>query len=379
MSMKKASVAVVLAVGCLIGGTASAVPIDFSAGPLGDLGASQTTYSIPGDPLERVLLVSGFHYDGANWDDANLYRRRQTNDNGLGVCNPNEAPCPGPSGGGDINELDNSGTPELIRLALPDGFTWTSVGLSSLDNNDGAGPERGQLWADDDDDLSNGFGSLVAQFEFEGTIEPDILIPMAFMSSPYLIFEPIDWFTPTLSASTSKQHHDDGSQAERQQRLPRSRRPHHRAAGARALVDASAAGGRFRRRGHPPASRRSTLGRRRIGFDLFREEALRVGESLHQTLELANVRPRSAPVGEDDAHGGASALRIPARLYGDGGPGCARRREHVGVHHGLLLVALPFLLQAAGHVPRKTTSTRVSRELSCRGGLLSCPGGCYVR
>ena len=197
-----------MAAGFLLGGTASAVPIDFSAGTTGELGTAVTVpFGDPGDELS--MTVEGFYNPGSGWQSTNLFRRRETNDNGLGVCSPgdriNNGQCPGPPGGGDWNELDNDGDPEIIRLTLPDGFTWTSVGLSSLDNNNGSGAERGQLWGDDDNDLSNGFGTLIAQFEFDGPIEPDILIPMEFMSTAYLIFEPFDWSTPAapLAASSS--------------------------------------------------------------------------------------------------------------------------------------------------------------------------------
>jgi hypothetical protein len=170
--------------------SAAATTIDFSTvGAPGDTGSS--TFVDPG----TGLTVTGFHKDDADWLAANLYIRDQTNDHGFGICNPTEAPCPGPSGGGDINELDNDGAQELIRLALPAGYEWESVQLSSLDDNDDGKPdlEFGQLWADMDGNPDT-LDTVLWQFMGDSAnVEPSFLIPGSAASSPYLFFQPFDW------------------------------------------------------------------------------------------------------------------------------------------------------------------------------------------
>ena len=74
---------------------------------------------------------------------------------GLGVCTPYEsvaAACRADNfagGGGEINELDNAGTPEMIRLTLEEQYRWDAVWVSSL-----TGSERGQLRYSNDGTLS---------------------------------------------------------------------------------------------------------------------------------------------------------------------------------------------------------------------------------
>jgi hypothetical protein len=183
--------------------SADAVTIDFSTlGPApdgGDLGSP--TNVDPG----TGLTVSGLWLDGATWKPANLYVRNQTNDHGFGICSPADAPpCPGPDGGGDINELDNLGAPELIRLALPPGYEWESVQLSSLDDNDDGEPdfEFGRLWADVDGNPAT-FDVTKVIWEFMGhetDVEPlfdDFTADEAI--APYLFFEPFDWRTTGMN------------------------------------------------------------------------------------------------------------------------------------------------------------------------------------
>ncbi len=174
----------------LVALNADAVPLtyNFGDGTPGDLGSPSVVFDVD----ETLLEVHGFYFDAGIFKDANLYRRNQTNDHGLGVCNPREEPCPGPDGGGDVNELDNDGRAELIRLALPAGFRWERVGVSSLDDNDGGPLERGQLFADDGDP-NNGLGALILQFAGGGPIEPSFAVPAGFQLSPYLFFRPFDW------------------------------------------------------------------------------------------------------------------------------------------------------------------------------------------
>jgi len=180
---------------------ATTITIDFSDfGPDeegGDLGSS--TFEGTG------VTASGLWKDGAIWKPANLYVRNQTNDHGFGVCSPaDDPPCPGPDGGGDWNELDNAGAPELIRLALDldEGFQWISVQLSSLDDNDDGEPdlEFGRLWADLDGNPDSFDFPIDPNplWKFQGhetNVEPSFDIPDGAASAPFLFFEPIDWRT----------------------------------------------------------------------------------------------------------------------------------------------------------------------------------------
>jgi hypothetical protein len=151
-------------------------------------------------------LVTGFFWNGSIWTETSLYGRDEDpDDHGLGVCSPSDQTsgnCSVSSGGGDWNELDNSGQAELMRLALGSDYQWITVGLSSLDTNDGGGPERGVLWADNDDDPNNGLGTIIWSFQGDTSpnpdFEPDFDIPALYANS-YLFFQPIDWATPTLN------------------------------------------------------------------------------------------------------------------------------------------------------------------------------------
>jgi PEP-CTERM motif len=176
--------------------SAAATTIDFSSiGGPGDLGSATYVDAATG------LTVSGLWLDDATWKPANLYVRDQPNDHGLGICSPaDDPPCPGPDGGGDFNELDNEDANELIRLTLPDGYRWESVQLSSLDNNDGAGFEYGQLWADLDGDPTS-LDTVLWQFRGDGPVEPSFLIPGSAATAPYLFFQPFDWSPGGLSSN----------------------------------------------------------------------------------------------------------------------------------------------------------------------------------
>lgn len=189
MPIKKLSI---LALALALSSRLEAVTINFSDLTPGNLGTSHYV------DVGTGLAVDGLYNNGSAWLAANLYVRDQTDDHGLGVCNPRETPCPGPSGGGDINELDNAGSPELIRLTLPTGYHWVSVQVSSLDDNDGDDDEleRGQLWGDVDG--VPGFNSLLWQFTGDDSnVEPSFSEFGFAENSPYLFFEPVDWFGET--------------------------------------------------------------------------------------------------------------------------------------------------------------------------------------
>jgi len=170
----------------LLSGVAQAIPITIDFSGTGGLLAPQIT--------QGGVVVDGFSSRSAGvWTAANLFQRNETNDHGLGVCNPVET-CSAP-GGGDINELDNNGRPELIRLTLPDGFRWLSVRLSSLDDNDEDDPvERGQLFSDIDGNPATGFDKLLRQFVASGpSVEPSFPIASVDQFAQYLFFRPFDW------------------------------------------------------------------------------------------------------------------------------------------------------------------------------------------
>jgi len=184
------SIAVVFAM-LLIAVNADAIVIDFSTGTVGDLGTS--TVNIDG------VVVDGFYFDGS-WLSANLFRRNEPNDHGLGICNPDElgeSECESAEGGGDVNELDNNGNPELIRLTLPAGFFWTEVAISSMDDNGSSDPddiERGQAFATNDGDPDNLL--LGTPFwQFEGTVPVEVTFPVsgADQFAQYIFFRPFDW------------------------------------------------------------------------------------------------------------------------------------------------------------------------------------------
>jgi PEP-CTERM motif len=147
------------------------------------------------------VTAAGYYYNGSARVAADLYGRNETDDHGIGACNPGElkaGDCPSNtttyySGGGDSNELDNSGYSELIQLTLPSGTSWVSVKLSSLDNNGGSPLEYGQLWGSNSSNPSLfSSGTLIWQFNGGGPIEPGSTIPNADSSFTYLYFQPYD-------------------------------------------------------------------------------------------------------------------------------------------------------------------------------------------
>jgi hypothetical protein len=95
------------------------------------------------------VTADAFYWSGSSYINTNtfLFVRNDGSEKGFGVCAPGElsnAACNPPAtftgGGGDINELDNFGSLEMIRLKLAAGYKWVSVTLASLD-----GPEQGEV------------------------------------------------------------------------------------------------------------------------------------------------------------------------------------------------------------------------------------------
>ena len=117
--------------------SAALLPFNFTT-----LGANNTL-------LSNSETVSGVKADGLNLTTgtaAPLWLRNQTNDHGLGVCT--ETNCA--TGGGDVNELDNSGDDEAILLTRPLETTWKELWVSSLDSGGSNNNESGILrWSND--------------------------------------------------------------------------------------------------------------------------------------------------------------------------------------------------------------------------------------
>ena len=112
-----------------------AATFDFSLGALGDLNTN--TYADPSG-----VIAESFYWNSGTgtWDDADLYRRNQTNDHGFGVCSPSETGCQGGTGpndgGGDVNELSNQLAFEVIRLDKGNYAAWSELWVSSLDSSE---------------------------------------------------------------------------------------------------------------------------------------------------------------------------------------------------------------------------------------------------
>jgi PEP-CTERM motif len=181
----------------------ASVIVDFAAlkpAPGGPLGAS--TYT---DPTTGVV-AAGYYFDGG-WLSANLFVRNEPNDHGLGICSPPETCVPFSGGGGDVNEVDNAGWDELLRLSLPAGYRWVSVQLSSVDDNGASTSapdppiERGQLFSSLHADPGAPFDSTLWNFDDSAGGEPSFLIPPGDVTAPYLFFKPYDWFNEGLNTN----------------------------------------------------------------------------------------------------------------------------------------------------------------------------------
>lgn len=94
------------------------------------------------------LVANAFYFDSGSGqftqDGTYLYARNDNmaTESGLGVCNPMEVAgghCNPPPGYQTGNYTEIGGTTnmqELVRLTLPSGYTWASLGLSSLDHQE---------------------------------------------------------------------------------------------------------------------------------------------------------------------------------------------------------------------------------------------------
>ena len=175
-----------------------AVPFDFTtlAGGVENTLLSNTE-TVAG--VEATGWVQDTTGGGGTYGLAPLWLRNISNDHGLGVCSEgisNCAPVSQGGGGGDVNEVDNAGQWELIRLEKPDGFLWTSLWVSSLDGNQGVSDERGTLYWSNNADPNGigGFSSFSYAFgDFGGLVEGDLLtlgIPGFDPAARYVFFQP---------------------------------------------------------------------------------------------------------------------------------------------------------------------------------------------
>ncbi len=144
-----------------------ALPTVATADPIIDF----STLSPTGNATNLGILINhgginalGAYFSAAGWAPADLVARNVTDDNGLGVCSPDENGsvernrCEfGAPGGGDYNELSQLLNQEGIILSKPDTWTWTGIWLSSLDGNstEEQGLENGILRWGNTFDLTN--------------------------------------------------------------------------------------------------------------------------------------------------------------------------------------------------------------------------------
>lgn len=120
------------------------------------------------------ITIYGGAWNGSSLHFANLWLRNQTNDHGLGVCSEGKDGCS--NGGGDVNELDNSGNYEGIVLDKgASSPNWASLWVSSLDSNGSSGHETGTLlWGNTLSDLLSNYFSF-SYGDFGTNVEGDVL------------------------------------------------------------------------------------------------------------------------------------------------------------------------------------------------------------
>ena len=199
--MKKTASLCLLSLFLLVSTFTVADTITFTA-VVGSYGTS--SYTLNGVKIDAYYFDSGTN----TWKSATLFGRNETNDHGVGICDPAEATnCGTGSGGGDYNEISNELRPETLRLTLPTGYTWGNVQISSLDTNSGTGNEHGVLYSSTTGTpgASGSIGTQICTFAATGTqtcastggMEPTITIPASFANSPYLFLEAKDLSNPS--------------------------------------------------------------------------------------------------------------------------------------------------------------------------------------
>lgn len=122
-------------------GNATAITWDFLTFPEGtSVSAGSNTLTFISGGIS--LTVTGWELDSASdtsYTAANLWKRNQgTDDEGLGVCSPADGGNTNCLNSGAVNELDNRGSLEVIRLNLTDltPLILASAKLSSVDASD---------------------------------------------------------------------------------------------------------------------------------------------------------------------------------------------------------------------------------------------------
>ena len=187
--MRLAKLVLFTCVGLCLTTSAFAATITYTT-PVGDQGTNTLTDAGTG------LVAEGFHADSGTQSlvAENLFIRNEpTLDVGLGICSSGET-CGSGTGGGDFNEISNENVFEVLRLTLPSGWQWSSLGLSSLDQNGSTDPalwERGQLFYGND---ANPFVSANLFQSFAGTANSLLTIDLSTISTaPYLFLVARDW------------------------------------------------------------------------------------------------------------------------------------------------------------------------------------------
>jgi len=176
---------------------AQATTVSFVPASNGSLGSSTTTIG--------GIVIDGFANGAIPLTTSALLWGRNDNpaDHGLGVCSEGVSACT--TGGGDVNELSETrqGVTEVLRLTLPTGSTWVSLGLSSLDKNNSTNPanwERGILFGGNNADGSGATplcefvtGTAVGSCSISGAaFEPDLALT-AGNNDKYLFFTALGW------------------------------------------------------------------------------------------------------------------------------------------------------------------------------------------
>ena len=78
------------------------------------------------------------------WSLTDLTVRNTGDDHGLGVCSEGHTACT--DGTGDVNEISQLTNSEALLLSIPDGNSWDSVWVSSLDDNGTDDNETGTVY-----------------------------------------------------------------------------------------------------------------------------------------------------------------------------------------------------------------------------------------
>ena len=182
---------------------AAADTISF-APPIGSY--ASPTHNFNGSSGE-VITANAWYFNGTSWTQSgsSLFGRNDVpNDIGLGICSPNEvANCGTGTGNGDFNEISNEINSEVLVLTRPNGWLWSSITLSSLDNNGGSPLERGQIYALNTAFNGSTLGTLVCNFVAGGAAgtcfgppvgqNPTVAISSSLANSNYLVFRAYDW------------------------------------------------------------------------------------------------------------------------------------------------------------------------------------------